>query len=119
MEEYDDYLLFSDTVSRRPILSTYEYSGTLTLLANELYNKDDLSLELEDREIYNVIDPSELAFNLFNDKKVNAILNRDGEIMSTEDLYIQSFNKNLLENYFKDQKNKILDNTVKFVKKTD
>ena len=107
-----DYLIFPNDTVGRPIMSVYEYSGTLTLLANEIYNKDNLEYEISDKEqVNNIIDPSELAFELFEQKKYEAILKRDGYNVKSGDLYIQPFYKDIMKNYFKEQKNKIIDNT--------
>lgn len=106
-----DYIKFDDKQITRPKMSIYEYSNTLTSLADKIFYSDDLATYTNDETINNLINPSELAFRLFENHIYDAYLLRDNEKVLFSDLYINPNYKNLLDRYFKKQ-SKVVDDLI-------
>jgi hypothetical protein len=82
-------------------MSIYEFVGTITKLADYLYNLDDLSKIIENKEVYTYINHLELAWNLLKTGKYNAILNRYIEQVSFSELDVNPRWIEVIENNFK------------------
>lgn len=87
----------------RETLSIYEYVGVITKLAKYLNSLTSLDKYLSDIEVNQVINPSELAFNLLNDGKFDAVIDRGYELVTFSVLKIKKQWKDTISNYFKNQ----------------
>lgn len=87
----------------RETLSIYEYVGVITKLAKYLNSLTNLDKYLSDIEVNQVINPSELAFNLLNDGKFDAVIDRGYELVTFSVLKIKKQWKDTISNYFKNQ----------------
>ena len=87
----------------RETLSIYEYVGVITKLAKYLNSLTDLNKYLLDVEVNQVINPAELAFNLLNDGKFDAIIDRGYELVTFSVLKVKKQWKDTISNYFKNQ----------------
>lgn len=97
----------------RDIMSVYEYAGTITKLAKYLNGLPSLEKYVSDVEIHQLINPAELAFNLLNEGKFDAILDRGYERVSFSALKINPRWKATVSNYFKAQHDAITNEIVK------
>ena len=91
----------------RETLSIYEYVGVITKLAKYLNSLTSLDKYLSDIEVNQVINPAELAFNLLNDGKFDAVIDRGYELVTFSVLKIKKQWKDTISNYFKNQHNTI------------
>lgn len=87
----------------RETLSIYEYVGVITKLAKYLNSLTNLDKYLPDIEVNQIINPSELAFNLLNDGKFDAVIDRGYELVTFSVLKIKKQWKDTISNYFKNQ----------------
>lgn len=87
----------------RETLSIYEYVGVITKLAKYLNSLTSLDKYLSDIEVNQIINPSELAFNLLNDGKFDAVIDRGYELVTFSKLKIKKQWKDTISNYFKNQ----------------
>lgn len=87
----------------RETLSIYEYVGVITKLAKYLNTLTNLDKYLPDIEVNQIINPSELAFNLLNDGKFDAIIDRGYELVTFSVLKVKKQWKDTISNYFKNQ----------------
>ena len=87
----------------RETLSIYEYVGVITKLAKYLNNMTDLDKYLTSIEVNQIINPAELAFNLLNDGKFDAIIDRGYELVTFSTLKVRKQWKDTISNYFKSQ----------------
>ena len=87
----------------RETLSIYEYVGVITKLAKYLNSLTNLDKYLPDIEVNQIINPSELAFNLLNDGKFDAIIDRGYERVTFSVLKVKKQWKDTISNYFKNQ----------------
>jgi hypothetical protein len=85
----------------RKVMSIYEFVGTITKLADYLYNLDDLNKIIENKEVYTYINHLELAWNLLKTGKYNATLNRYVEQVSFSELDVNPRWIEVIENNFK------------------
>lgn len=87
----------------RPMISLYEYVGTITKLAKFLYNINDLEKYVTEVEIVHVINPAELAFKLLDEGKFDAILDRGYERVTFSTLKVKNQWREMIMNYFAQQ----------------
>lgn len=87
----------------RETLSIYEYVGVITKLAKYLNSLTNLDKYLPDIEVNQIINPAELAFNLLNDGKFDAVIDRGYELVTFSVLKIKKQWKDTISNYFKNQ----------------
>lgn len=107
-----DYLK-TDTITR-PICSIYELSGSITALAKHIYEDDSVSDYVDMKYITGIMNPSEistrsLGFRRESDGDYTAptkkiILDRRTEKVNLEDLYINQFYIDEINDYFDRQK---------------
>lgn len=62
----------------RPIMSVFEYTQAIHILANDINARDNLDKYIGDFEVKNFINPSFLAFYLIENGKWDAIVTRNG-----------------------------------------
>lgn len=87
----------------RETLSIYEYVGVITKLAKYLNSLTNLDKYLPDIEVNQIINPAELAFNLLNDGKFDAVIDRGYELVTFSVLKVKKQWKDTISNYFKNQ----------------
>ena len=118
-----DYLK-TDTITR-PICSIYELSGSITALAKHIYEDDSISDYVDMKYITGIMNPSEIAtralgFRREGDTSVDSSKGRDGgeytaptkkiildrrtEKVNLEDLYMNQFYIDEINDYFDRQK---------------
>ena len=107
-----DYLK-TETITR-PICSIYELSGSITALAKHIYEDDSVSDYVDMKYITGIMNPSEistraLGFRRNEDNTYTAptkkiILDRRTEKVNLEDLYINQFYIDEINDYFDRQK---------------
>ena len=107
-----DYLK-TDTITR-PICSIYELSGSITALAKHIYEDDSISDYVDMKYITGIMNPSEistraLGFRRNEDGSYTAptkkiILDRRTEKVNLEDLYMNQFYIDEINDYFDRQK---------------
>jgi len=100
----NDYIHISDSQVTRPIASIFEVSHVLTNLANAINDSPNLSNYVESNGVINdFINPAELATRLIKDKKYDAWVKRDNEVVKYSSLYVNPNHYDLLMNYFNKQ----------------
>lgn len=87
----------------RNTLSIFEYVGVITKLAKYLNSLTNLDKYLSDIEVNQIINPAELAFNLLNDGKFDAVIDRGYELVTFSTLKVKKQWKETISNYFKHQ----------------
>ena len=87
----------------RNTLSIFEYVGVITKLAKYLNSLTNLDKYLSDIEVNQIINPAELAFNLLNDGKFDAVIDRGYELVTFSTLKVKKQWKETISNYFKQQ----------------
>ena len=107
-----DYLK-TETITR-PICSIYELSGSITALAKHIYEDDSVSDYVDMKYITGIMNPSEistraLGFRREDNETYTAptkkiILDRRTEKVNLEDLYINQFYIDEINDYFDRQK---------------
>ena len=73
----------------RNTLSIFEYVGVITKLAKYLNSLTNLDKYLSDIEVNQIINPAELAFNLLNDGKFDAVIDRGYELVTFSTLKVK------------------------------
>ena len=108
-----DYLK-TETITR-PICSIYELSGSITALAKHIYEDDSVSDYVDMKYITGIMNPSEIstrALGFRRDSSTDSytaptkkiILDRRTEKVNLEDLYINQFYIDEINDYFDRQK---------------
>lgn len=97
----------------RETLSLYEYVSVITKLAKYLNTLTNLDKYVDDVEVNQIINPAELAFNLLNDNKFDAIIDRGYEKVTFSKLKIKQQWKDTISNYFKSQHDAIENEILK------
>lgn len=96
----------------RETLSVYEYAGVLTKLSRYLDSLNNIGKFVDEIEVNQIISPAELAFNLINDGKFDAILDRRYEKVTFSVMKVKQEWKDRLRKYYEAQheavKNEIL-----------
>ena len=97
----------------RETLSLYEYVSVITKLAKYLNTLTNLDKYVDDVEVNQIINPAELAFNLLNDNKFDAIIDRGYEKVTFSKLKIKQQWKDTISNYFESQHDAIENEILK------
>ena len=84
----------------RETLSIYEYVAVITKLAKYLFSLMDIDKYIDEVELNQVVNPSELAFNLLNDGKFDAVIDRGYEKVTFSKLKVREQWKETIRNYF-------------------
>ncbi len=87
----------------RETLSIYEYAGVLTKLSRYLDSLNDIGKYIDEIEVNQIISPAELAFNLINDGKFDAILDRRYEKVTFSVMKVKQEWKDRLRRYYDTQ----------------
>lgn len=105
--------LKTDTITR-PICSIYELSGSITALAKHIYEDDSISDYVDMKYISGIINPSEVATRALGFRRDDGdnyaeatkkiILDRRTEKVKLEDLYVNKFYLDEINDYFDRQK---------------
>ena len=95
----------------RETLSIYEYVAVITKLAKYLFSLMDIAKYIDEVELNQVVNPSELAFNLLNDGKFDAVIDRGYEKVTFSKLKIREQWKETIRNYFNYQ-HQVMDEEV-------
>lgn len=90
-------------IMTRDTLSIFEYVGVITKLAKYLSSLKSLDKYISEVEVNQIINPAELAFNLINDGKYDAILDRGYERVTFSKMKVKQQWKDMITNYFKEQ----------------
>lgn len=93
MEVYEPHIT-------RETLSIYEYVAVITKLAKYLFSLMDIDKYIDEVELNQVVNPSELAFNLLNDGKFDAVIDRGYEKVTFSKLKVREQWKETIRNYF-------------------
>ena len=99
----------------RDTLSVFEYVGVITKLAKYLSNIPDIEKYVSDVEVNQLINPAELAFNLLNEGKFDAVLDRGYEKVSFSKLKVKPQWKDMITNYFKTHHDSITNEVLKML----
>lgn len=99
-----EYLKVGNRITR-PILSVYELSNCITSLAKSIYEDKSVKNYIDIDDVNDFLNPSHIAFEMLNNKIYDSYINRYSEIVKYSDLYIDPIYVDLIENYFKKQKN--------------
>lgn len=107
-----DYLK-TDTITR-PICSIYELSGSITALAKHIYEDDSISDYVDMKYITGIMNPSEISTRALGFRRNETgeytaptkkiILDRRTEKVKLEDLYMNQFYIDEINDYFDRQK---------------
>lgn len=106
LEDYEPHIT-------RETLSIYEYVAVITKLAKYIFSLMDIDKYIKEVELNQVVNPSELAFNLLNDGKFDAIIDRGYEKVTFSKLKIREQWKETIRNYFKFQHQVIEEEVLK------
>lgn len=87
----------------RKNMSIFEYVGAITKLARFINNAKRLPDYTDDIEIYNVINPSEVAYRLLKSGAYDPIFDRGYEKVSFSQLGINPIWEKTIESYFESQ----------------
>jgi len=90
-------------VKTRRMLSLFEYTRIITELAKYLYSLSSIDKYVRDIEIHNVINPAELAFELLDQGKFDAVLDRGSEKVTYSTLMVNDIWRQTIRKYFKTQ----------------
>lgn len=93
----------------------FEYVGVITKLAKYLSNIPDIEKYVSDVEVNQLINPAELAFNLLNEGKFDAVLDRGYEKVSFSKLKVKPQWKDMITNYFKTHHDSITNEVLKML----
>lgn len=107
-EECDDYAVHVKKIAKKkPVktrknMSKYEFAATITKLANYLDTLDSLEQYVDEANINEFVNNSELAYHLLMEGKFDAIINRlSYEEVNFSQLKINPLWISLLDNYYK------------------
>ena len=100
----------------RDILSKFEYVGVITKLAKYLAGLPSVEKFTSNVEINQLMNPAELAFELLNEGKYDAILDRGYEKVSFSTLKAKKQWKDTILNYFKTHHNSITNEVIPMMK---
>lgn len=95
----------------RDIISVFEYANVVTKLAKHLQSLPSLEQYIPNVDTNQIIDPTELAFNLLEEGKWDAIIDRGYEKVTYSTLRVRQQWKDMLRNYF-DQRRVTIENEL-------
>lgn len=105
-----DYMKIDESNKTRPICGAYEYGAAITPLAKAIYESKTLSDYVANNgEINDFLNPCQVALNCITEGSYDVLLNRNGDIVKLSDLYVNPAYTELLQNYFKQQQERIKD----------
>jgi len=97
----------------RDMIGLYEYVGVITKLAKYLYDLPDLSKYLNDLEVNSLINESELAFQLLDSGKMDAIIDRGYEKVTFSVLKVRPQWKETILHYFAERRSNVENEMLK------
>lgn len=97
----------------RDMIGLYEYVGVITKLAKYLYDLPDLGKYLNDLEVNSLINEAELAFQLLDSGKMDAIIDRGYEKVTFSVLKVRPQWKETILHYFAERRSNVENEMLK------
>lgn len=87
----------------RPLLSVYELSAVGTKLAETIYDNTSIAEYQTEKEINNIVNPAQLAFQLLQSGAYDAIIDRGYDKIKYSETHKNELKLTQLDNYFNEQ----------------